>query len=113
MMRVLLFAVLIFFIACGETPQDPEPSIHGKIVGFVMEGQSLTAIGGANIHTNPPTGVVTTDTLGAYQIEHILPGTYRVYANKLGYDTASVGIAIQAGITTNADIVLLADSLKN
>ena len=111
-MRKFVLFTLFLFMACGETPQDPEPSIHGKIVGNVMEGQNLSAIGGANIHTNPPTGVVTTDTTGAYLIEHILPGTYRVYANKLGYDTASVGIAVQAGITTTADIVLLADSLK-
>jgi len=109
---VLLLSAVAFIIILVNCSSDSptKTSDTGKIQGKIYNAENGTAIGKALVVTKPPTSAVTTDTLGAYEIENVETGRYHVTALKAGYDSAGVNISVSAGNTTIADISLLQDT---
>jgi Carboxypeptidase regulatory-like domain len=100
--------VLLLFFNCGQSPVKPTT---GSIEGVVYDFSTGALIGNANIVTTPPSSSVTSDTLtGAFKILHVDPGVYRVRAEKIGYDSTGVSIAVIADDKTIADIALKTDT---
>ena len=64
---------------------------------------------GVNIRTTPGTSVVTADNQGKYELLYIDPGDYTLTAEKPGYQTVIRNLAIIAGQTTVADLVMSPD----
>jgi len=106
----LLLTCIFFIVNCSSDAPTKE-SDTGTIQGTVYNAENGIAIGKALVVTTPPTSAVTTDTIGAYEIENVETGRYHITAIKAGYDSAGVKISISAGNTTIADISLLQDTL--
>jgi Carboxypeptidase regulatory-like domain len=110
LLKNILFSIALIFLIqnCG---QDPVKPTTGSIEGVVYDFSTGALIGNANIVTTPPSSSVTSDTLtGAFTILHVDPGVYRVRAQKVGYDSTGVNIAVIADDKTIADIALKTDS---
>ena len=98
------FSLLLLLLACTSVA-TPSPTT-GEIRGTIIDASNGTAIAAANVSTDPPTSAVTTDDKGNFSIPDVLPGKYTVTATKLGYDSASVKVAVAASKATRSDIQL-------
>lgn len=107
----LIFFIFLFITACSDPAS--EPATTGSISGSIINAFDGKNIALAKIVTTPPSGSVTSDDKGIYEIENVDPGVYRVLAAKVGYDTNSVLITVSAGNKTVADVHLLPDSLAD
>ncbi|WP_459501728.1 carboxypeptidase regulatory-like domain-containing protein [Bacillus sp. C1] len=83
----------------------------GTIQGTVRDSATNITIAGANVTLRDNNGVLvsttTTDGAGAYTFSALAPGSYRVIANAINYDTQIVGAVVSANQVTNADINLI------
>ncbi len=82
----------------------------GTIIGNVKDSQSLLAINGALVSTNPATSSVFSKNDGSYRFENIEPGSYTIQVSKSGYQDASAQITVSAGKITQADFTLISKS---
>jgi hypothetical protein len=89
---------IYYFTTHGDT--------MGIIRGKVTNSTGDTVIVGALVTTVPATSSVSTGITGDYIITNVTPGPYTVTASKVGYNSSSVNISVQAGETTIADIHL-------
>jgi len=107
----IIFFLLLFHSSCSDPASAPAKtgSIGGNIINAV-DGENIAL---AKIVTTPPTGSVTSDDKGIYEIDNVDPGIYRVLAARVGYDTNSVQVMVSAGNKTVADVHLLPDSLAD
>lgn len=108
-----LLCLTAFALGCGSkedpTPVQPGGSTAWKISGNVTDAATGAVVVGALISTIPPTQSVTTNADGDYVIENVPAGTYSVIANKLGYRTGNVSVAVVSSPIT-ANIVLMTGS---
>ena len=72
------------------------------------EGTGLPIVG-ASVSTQPATTTVNTDGLGSYTISDVSPGSYTVTASASNYMDDSTSVAVTAGQTATADLMLQAD----
>lgn len=100
-MRKSLLLVLLVSITVQLAAQQPaQKALPGKITGKVIDSASKQNIDYATISvfaagkTEPITGA-TTDTKGAFKIESLAPGTYRLEIDFIGYGKKTItGIII-------------------
>lgn len=83
------------------------PPTTGSIVGNVQDAQTLLAISGALISTNPSTSTVFTTNEGTYSFTNIAPGDYSVSVSKIGYQNSTANISVAAGVESRADFMLV------
>lgn len=96
----------VFLSSCKKESSGTEPQVYGRLSGNVTDvanGQNMAMV---NVYTVPATSFITTDINGAYTIENILPGAYKVFAAKNNYDTISVDVTVNAGSITYANFIL-------
>jgi hypothetical protein len=73
-------ALLLPFVGCtSSTAPTPKASIQGKVYFQDKPNDSLTALAGASVFTNPPTSVVKTNAQGNYVLD-VPPGRYTLRA---------------------------------
>lgn len=96
--------IILLFWACSKVPTAVTT---GSIEGTISDFTSGLPIGKANVTTMPPSSAVTSDsTTGLFIIDHVDPGIYSVYAEKVGFDSAAVNVSVVAEQKTIADIAL-------
>ena len=66
----------------------------GSVVGRVTLSDSAT-LDGSSVYTQGTFGFTTTDVTGDYRIDGVPVGTWRVYANRPGYEPAWVNVTIR------------------
>src|SRR6266542_6259341 len=79
-----LFAIALLLVPAGVTAQSTHGSIVGTVTdesGAVMPGVSVTV---TNADTNIARTVVTNQS-GYYEVLALVPGTYRVHAEMIGF----------------------------
>lgn len=84
----------------------------GRIRGFVRDAAGNVELAGASVTiTAGPSNVgavATSDSLGVYTLEGLVPGTYNLRASKAGYeDATTAGVAVTAGQDARADFTLV------
>ncbi|MEU4578540.1 S8 family serine peptidase [Nonomuraea sp. NPDC023979] len=90
------------YAAVQAAPQDG----LGGLSGTVTSGGAPLA--GVTVTTDGPTSrSVVTGADGTYAFVRLLPGDYRVKAEKFGYDAATATAAVTAGATVTADVTLV------
>jgi hypothetical protein len=94
--------------ATANLALQPEATT-GTISGTVTDEGTGLPIVGASVSTQPATTTVNTDGLGSYTISDVSPGSYTVTASASNYMDDSTSVAVTAGQTATADLMLQAD----
>lgn len=92
-------------IGCSNDDGVVDPNAPGTITGTVTASNG-GPVAGASITTVPATQSLLTGADGSFTIDDVPPGTYVVAASKQGLNPASTSVALGAGRTVTADLVL-------
>ncbi|AHM62728.1 hypothetical protein D770_22405 [Flammeovirgaceae bacterium 311] len=90
-------------VACNEDTIAPTGS--GSIRGVVIDAETNNPIQTASITTNPATSAPVTNEEGIFTINNISRGDYSISAQKKGYKTKTVTVAVQN--TGQSDVTLV------
>lgn len=101
----LFFVVLLF--ACEEEKLDIEK--FGSIQGQILDGETYSPLGGAQIATNPASSSAITSTDGTFAFEKVAEGELAITARKKDYLSNTVSVAVYSNETTNLTFFLLKD----
>ncbi len=96
---------------CSEDQPSQTPST-GRIVGRITDAATGQPILNVSVVTLPPTQAVVTDNTGAFTLNDVIPGTYVVSVNKLGYNSQTVSVTVAGGKSTIADIQLTTGAIN-
>eukprot|EP00611_Tribonema_gayanum_P001811 TRINITY_DN11320_c0_g1_i1.p1 TRINITY_DN11320_c0_g1~~TRINITY_DN11320_c0_g1_i1.p1 ORF type:complete len:366 (+),score=19.31 TRINITY_DN11320_c0_g1_i1:38-1099(+) len=84
LIQTFLFSCSLLVLANAQT------SKQGALTGTILDKNSQRPIVGASILMNPTAITVLSDTAGVFRFSEILPGTYNITINSLGYKTVSL-----------------------
>ncbi|GAB3539610.1 hypothetical protein GCM10027443_36380 [Pontibacter brevis] len=101
---VYFFLLLTSIMACNE--DTIEPNGRGTIRGVVIDATTNRPIEAVSITTNPATSAVITNEEGVFSITGISRGDYSISAQKLGYKTRTVTIAVRDAEQSDVTLVL-------
>lgn len=106
---VALAAVsLVTLAACKDAGLGPGET--GAIEGRVLDSETDEPVSGAVISTNPPSGAPVTDSEGRFSMGDLEEGSYSVTAEKSGYQSSTVSVAVNGNSTTNVNLFLEPES---
>lgn len=93
---------LLTAVGCGT-----RTTLRGSIVGTVIDSQTGIGIAGASVMTSPSTTTSMTDINGNFSIPDVQPGVYTITANATDYNSNSVTVTIDSGLTATTHLVLV------
>jgi len=100
-MRNVVKNVLVFSIVFVMFTFFANAGTAGKITGTVIDGQSGAPLVGCNIVLEGTYQGAASDMNGNYMILNVSPGTYRLKAQMIGYQTKVVeGVEVSIDLTT-------------
>lgn len=103
---------LIFLGSCREDTLEFQS--YGRLIGEVLDADSLVPITGVSITTNPETELVATDELGEFLIDSLLEGSYSIRGRLAGYEDAIISVQLQGDRTNSVTLLMSKDlSLNN
>lgn len=102
LLSFILGVTLLAAVGCGT-----RTTLRGSIVGTVVDSQTGIGIAGASVMTSPSTSTVLTDVNGNFTINDVQPGVYTVTAHANDYNSNSVTVTIDSGLTATTNIVLV------
>lgn len=102
LMALLLSLSLLTAVGCGS-----RGTLRGTIKGTVVDSQTGIGIGGATVVTSPSTDSATTDVNGNFTIPDVEPGVYTVKAHATDYNSNSLTVSVDSGLTATSHIVLV------
>ena len=100
----LLF--LAAFCLVGLSPSGPAYGQTGTITGTVTEASSGEVLPGANVVLAGTQQGASTNADGTYEIAAVEPGTVRLEASFIGFETMTKEIEVEAGETSEVDFAL-------
>jgi len=98
----VLGLILLTAVGCGT-----RTTLRGSIVGTIVDSQTGIGVAGASVLTSPSTATVMTDINGNFSIPDVQPGVYRVTSNATDYNSNSVTVTIDSGLTATTQLVLV------
>jgi uncharacterized protein with FMN-binding domain len=98
----ILFIIILTAVGCGT-----KSTLRGSIVGVIVDSQTGIGVSGASVMTSPSTTTVTTDINGNFSLSDVQPGVYTVTANATDYNSNSVTVTIDSGLTATTNITLV------
>ncbi|MBF0542980.1 MAG: carboxypeptidase-like regulatory domain-containing protein [Candidatus Riflebacteria bacterium] len=98
----VLFLILILAVGCGT-----RTTLRGSIVGNVLDSQTGIGVAGASVMTSPSTTTVITDINGNFTVPDVQPGVYTLTANGTDYNSNSITVTIDSGLTATTNITLV------
>lgn len=106
-MKQYLFSILSFFfiITLGSCATEEYASIVGQIEGTVINEISKEPIESCEV-ISPHNGTSLTDSHGRFTFQDVIPGTIQLTYKRLGFETATREVTVQAGKTTPANASL-------
>lgn len=84
LIQTILFSCSLLVLANAQT------SKQGALTGTIIDKNSQRPVIGATVLINSTTLIVLSDTAGMFLFNEILPGTYNITINSLGYKTISL-----------------------
>lgn len=99
---VVLTIILVSAVGCGTSS-----TLRGSIVGTIVDSQTGIGIAGASVLTSPSSQTVLTDVNGNFSITEVQPGVFTVTANAQDYNSNSVTVTIDSGMTATTNLVLV------
>ncbi|MBF0498539.1 MAG: carboxypeptidase-like regulatory domain-containing protein [Candidatus Riflebacteria bacterium] len=101
-LATMLVLTIIVAVGCGTSS-----TLRGSIVGTIVDSQTGIGVSGASVLTSPSTTTVLTDVNGNFSIPDVQPGVFTVTANATDYNSNSVTVTIDSGMTANTNLVLV------
>lgn len=101
-LALVLGISLLAAVGCGTSS-----TLRGSIVGTVVDSQTGIGVAGASIVTAPSTSSVITDTNGSFSIPDIGPGVYTVTANAADYNSNSLTVTVDSGLSATCHIAVV------
>lgn len=98
----LLALVLVVVAGCGT-----KASLRGSITGTIVDSQTGIGVHAASVMTSPSTTTVLTDINGNFTIPDIESGVFTVTAHATDYNSNSVTVTVDSGMTANTSVVLV------
>jgi hypothetical protein len=77
----------------ASSPSDSSRSGRGQILGVVLDSLNGRYLSGAEVLVEGVDGMIETDSLGKFRIDHLTPGTYQVGVFHPLLDTLGIGLA--------------------
>lgn len=105
-MKILSIFVVILFILTSCKENSTEPVTYGSIKGRVFDSKTNQPLGWVQISTTPPTSIIITDTNGNFWLTNVIPGDYKIRAEKYGYYTKELGVKVLGNKETLANFLL-------
>ena len=105
---VVAAATLLTMIGCSSST-SPVPQV-GTIRGAVINGLTGQPTAQAVVSTTPPSSSVLTDAAGAFTMDNVPVGSYAVQAQRADVGSGTAQVAVTAGATATAAIVLHSSS---
>ncbi|RCK80211.1 MAG: hypothetical protein OZSIB_3393 [Candidatus Ozemobacter sibiricus] len=102
LISLVLGLSLLTAVGCGT-----RTTLRGSIVGTVVDSQTGIGVAGASVMTSPSTSTVLTDVNGNFTIGDVQPGVYTVTAHANDYNSNSVTVTIDSGLTATTNLVLV------
>ncbi|MFZ5952192.1 MAG: carboxypeptidase regulatory-like domain-containing protein, partial [Candidatus Rifleibacteriota bacterium] len=101
-MALILSLSLLTAVGCGTSS-----TLRGTIVGTVVDSQTGIGVAGATVMTSPTTGSVMTDINGGFSLPDIEPGVYTVTAHATDFNSNSLTVSVDSGLSATTHIVLV------
>ena len=84
--------ILLATRAEAKPPEEPEPGL-ATVYGIVTRADTDNPLGGVSVSLWSPDetellATTTTNGAGSYSLANILPGSYKIYFQKDGFETA-------------------------
>ncbi len=102
MLALILSLSLLTAVGCGT-----KSTLRGSIVGTVVDSQTGIGVAGATVMSSPVTVSVTTDINGNFSIPDVEPGVYTVTAHASDFNSNSLTVSVDSGLTATTNIVLV------
>ncbi len=94
-LRPVKLLILILFFAGGFFVGGLRAHAQAQtIVGTIQDGETAEPLAGAHVFLASRLQGTTTDANGQFVIENVLPGSYKVVASIIGYDSESIILEI-------------------
>ncbi len=102
LVALVLGLALTTAVGCGT-----RTTLRGTIVGAIVDSQTGIGVAGASISTSPSTTTVLTDINGNFSIPDVQPGVFTVTAAATDYNSNSVTVTVDSGMTATVNITLI------
>ena len=91
----LLYKISFIVMLFGLTfPSQAQEVNTWRIEGTIVDAESLSPLAGVHVFLASRLQGTTTDGNGKFVLEEVLPGSYKVVASIIGYDSESVVVEI-------------------
>lgn len=101
-MALILSLSLLTAVGCGT-----QSTLRGTIIGTVVDSQTGIGIAGATVMSSPVTSSVITDINGKFSMPDIEPGVYTITAHGTDFNSNSLTVSVDSGLSATAHIVLV------
>ncbi|HOT27419.1 MAG TPA: carboxypeptidase regulatory-like domain-containing protein [Candidatus Ozemobacteraceae bacterium] len=101
-LALVLGVALLTAAGCGTST-----SLRGSITGTIVDSQTGIGISAASVMTSPSTTTVKTDINGNFTIPDVQPGVYTVTANATDYNSNSITVTVDNGLTATTNLTLV------
>ncbi len=102
LLALILSLSLLTAVGCGT-----KSTLRGTVVGTVVDSQTGIGVAGATVVTSPTTSSVLTDINGHFSIADIEPGVYTVTAHATDFNSNSLTVSVDSGLSATTNIVLV------
>ncbi|MFO8233306.1 MAG: SusC/RagA family TonB-linked outer membrane protein [Longimonas sp.] len=110
MLRTTFFTILVFaLLGVGNAAWAQE---DGTITGTVLDSETEETVPGANVVIDELQQGAATDAQGAFELGGIEPGDYTLTVSYLGYQSTSTSVTVEAGETTEVEIMVTPDAVQ-
>lgn len=96
-------SVADFMMAQSDTIANQK---FGIIKGALYNSETGTVIPYVSLSTLPSTSIIRSDAAGKFTFTNLLPGSYTIVAEKIGYNSGSKSVQVTAGLTTISELEL-------
>jgi hypothetical protein len=103
--------VLVFALVSAGVAQSPLGTIAGTITDATGAAISAASVSATSIQTNEKRTVTTNDA-GAFRIEAVLPGDYKVDATAPSFGTTTATVHVAGTVVTSVNLSLQAGSAE-
>ncbi len=107
---IYLFALVISLGSCREDTIDLQT--YGRLIGEVLDAETLVPVPGVSITTNPESDLAITDEFGEFVIDSLLEGSYSIRGRVAGYDDGILSVQVE-GDRINSIKLLMAKSVDD
>lgn len=109
---VLLLLIILTVLLCACTKESVLTEHFGQIEGEVYNAETYEPLPWVSVTTTPASSAIFTQTDGTFQLYDLLTGNYSVQVRKMGFENASVSVAVRENQIARAVIVMKPESEK-